>query len=249
MQTKVVTAQSSSDEVAEGATRVGTGDERHEWAEAVRRAEAAAQRAEQGRREHEARREEVARKVDEALRQAEAAVQRAERLRREDDTRREEDDRRAALRAEETARRERQARAIARRLVVATVAASAVIGGLAGRVVYQLSRAPHDDAPAGARATRSTGVPGVDADSNADQALLPMPKGGVPGQSGAPCPEGIDELEGYCWIRYSLTATQVKSGVCETDAVYEPSAGWCRAHHAGYAPYRRPRRRINVVDP
>jgi len=71
-----------------------------------------------------------------------------------------------------------------------------------------------------------------------------MPKGGVPGQRRAPCPQGIDEFESYCWSKWSLTSGQVEAGVCDDPQVYEPSEGWCAEHRAAYRPFyeRRPRR-------
>ncbi|HLL84271.1 MAG TPA: hypothetical protein VK420_16530 [Longimicrobium sp.] len=80
--------------------------------------------------------------------------------------------------------------------------------------------------------------------------LLPMPKGGLPRQRAAPCPQAAEEINGFCWWRVSLTAAQVRDGICDNYEyeIYEPSAGWCRANHAGYIPVRARRRPNNAVD-
>lgn len=77
---------------------------------------------------------------------------------------------------------------------------------------------------------------------------LRMPQGALPGQMATPCPEGADEINGYCWKRWSFTPAQVKEGICD-EAFYEPSEGWCRAHHAGYTPVRHRGQRNNAVEP
>jgi len=77
----------------------------------------------------------------------------------------------------------------------------------------------------------------------------PMPTGGLPRQQSAPCPGGIEEINGYCWKRWPLTSEQVKAGVCDEPDLYEPSAGWCRAHLAGFRPFYGSRRTNNAVDP
>jgi len=251
-------------------------EERREREETVRRSEAAVERMEQLRREEAAQREEADRKREEAVRRAEAAVQRAEQLRGEEEARREEAVRRAASEAEDAAEREKQARAAARRrargLTFANLAASLVFGALAGWFVSELSRAPQD-VRAGEQAVRNSDVAGVDAGSHWEQVppqrvssggldagtefaemlstALPIPKGGISGQVAAPCPEGIEEINGYCWVLTPLTSTQVKLGLCDHDGdLYEPSAGWCRAHSAAYRPYRgKKRKNNNVVDP
>lgn len=66
----------------------------------------------------------------------------------------------------------------------------------------------------------------------------PMPTHPLRKQHAAPCPEGIDEFNGYCWMKLSLTPAQIKAGACEEEGMYEPSPGWCREHNAGYRPYR-----------
>jgi len=168
-----------------------------------------------------------------------------------------------------------QARAAARRraqrLTFANLAALVVLGALAGRLVQEVSRVLQD-ARAGEQTARSIEPPPVDADPHVEQetppeevrsggldagmelaemlaTALPMPKSGLLGQMSAPCPDGIEEINGYCWLLQPLTTTQVKSGVCESEDLYEPSSGWCRAHRAGYRPFRGKRRSNNVVDP
>jgi len=76
---------------------------------------------------------------------------------------------------------------------------------------------------------------------------LPMPAGGLPRQLAAPCPEDIEEINGYCWFKWSLTPGQVKIGACDQPDVYEPSAGWCRAHNAAFLPWYGRRRTNNAV--
>jgi len=243
--------------------------------DAARRAEAAAQRAEQLQREENARRDEDARQREEVLRRAEAVVLRTEQLQREEEARRAEEALRSAREAEEAARREKQARATSRRrgrrLVFATLAASAAFGALSGGLLHELAHEPQD-ARAREQVAASPQRPewnvepdtepaplpeevtsiGLDAGTELAQvfkAALPMPKGGLPDQATAPCPDSIEEHHGYCWLRVPLNAAQVRDGVCESETLYEPSAGWCRAHRAGYQPFRRPGRRNNVVDP
>ena len=77
---------------------------------------------------------------------------------------------------------------------------------------------------------------------------LPMPSKPLSGQLVGPCPEGIDEINGACWVKYALTPAQVKAGVCERDGLYEPSDGWCRTHWAGYRPFHDTRKSRNSVD-
>jgi len=71
----------------------------------------------------------------------------------------------------------------------------------------------------------------------------PMPENGVPGQRRAPCPGSVDVFDGNCWAKVTLSPEQVQDGVCDDPKLYEPSEGWCAAHHAAYRPYlaRRPR--------
>ena len=71
----------------------------------------------------------------------------------------------------------------------------------------------------------------------------PLPKGGVPGQRHAPCPEFADVFDGRCWTKVTLTSEQVRGGVCDDPKFYEPSEGWCVAHHAAYRPLFAPRPR------
>jgi len=78
---------------------------------------------------------------------------------------------------------------------------------------------------------------------------LPFPKTPLPEQLDAPCPEGAEEINGHCWTKFMLTPAQVKGGTCDTARLYEPSNGWCRAHHAGYKPLYATLRKNNSVDP
>ena len=79
---------------------------------------------------------------------------------------------------------------------------------------------------------------------------LPMPKRPLPGQMAAPCPDGADEFEGYCWLKTQLSPDLVDRGACDDPALgfYEPSAGWCRAHRVGYRPLSSTRRHNNTVE-
>ncbi|HLL84270.1 MAG TPA: hypothetical protein VK420_16525 [Longimicrobium sp.] len=263
-------AEASSGEDAASAmpptAQEGTGSELLRFADrsedAARRAEEAAQRVEQLQREVEVRVEEAREQV-EALRRVEAMAQRTEQLRAEDEARRMEEARRAAQAAREaeaaTGRAE-QDRVAAERRVLALLAASLVVGMFGGGLVQLTSQGEWSAASDTGRADSSRDLDSPDLpvepehwsgglDAGTEPAkLLPIPKGGLPGQHAAPCPPGAEEINGFCWWRVSMTAEQVKSGFCEDRGLYEPSAGWCRANHAGYLPVRERRRPNNAVD-
>src|SRR4051794_3354214 len=95
----------------------------------------------------------------------------------------------------------------------------------------------------------SSGLDGGTELTNLVTQALPFPDGPVRQQLAAPCPEGIEEINGYCWLIVNFATVSVKAGACNEDGVYEPSEGWCRAHHAGYRPFRGTRRKNNTVDP
>jgi hypothetical protein len=231
--------------------------------------EEAARRTELLRLEEEARRAEEFRRLQEAVQRAEAAVQRAEQLRQEEDVRRAAQ---ASRMAEEEARfRARRQRAW--RSSVAVVAVLVALGGLAHFIGERSSRPPMEDAraanhqaltpelPDGGTGPSPSEVPppeegttsgGLDAGTAMAELLKgaqPMPTGGLPRQQSAPCPEDIEEFNGYCWLRSPLTPGQVKAGACDEPGLYEPSAGWCRTHKAGFRPWHGPRRINNAVDP
>ena len=90
---------------------------------------------------------------------------------------------------------------------------------------------------------KSQGQDGGSATVNPGIRASPMPKNGVPGQRRAPCPGSVDVFDGNCWGKVTLSPEQVQDGMCDDPKLYEPSEGWCAAHHAAYRPYlaRRPR--------
>jgi len=77
------------------------------------------------------------------------------------------------------------------------------------------------------------------------QATL-MPTSPLPGQLSGSCPDGAEEVNGLCWLKFTLTPAQVKAGGCEASWRYEPSTGWCKAHLVCYEPCFGTRR--NSVD-
>jgi hypothetical protein len=217
----------------------------------------------------EARRAEAVGRFQESLQRAEAAIQRAEELRLEEEAKR-------AAQASRMAEEEARARARRQRswrLGVAAFAALVVLGGLAYLSGQRRSQSSMDDARAENHAvnpekpdggTRSepweapppeegTTSGGLDAGTAMMELLKsaqPMPMvGGLPRQRAAPCPEGIEEYNGFCWSRWSLTPAQVEQGTCEDPVFYEPSPGWCRTHRAGFRPWYGRRRTPNAVDP
>jgi hypothetical protein len=229
----------------------------------------AALRAEQLRLEEEARRAEEVRRIQESVQRAEAAVQRAEQLRLEEEARRAAQ---VSRMAEEEARvRARQQRAW--RLGGAAVAVLVALGGLAHFTRERSPRPPMENAraenhhavtpelpdggtgPSPWEATPPEGAAtsgGLDAGTAMAELLKsaqPMPTGGLPRQQPAPCPAGTEQFNGYCWKRWPLTPELVKAGACDQPDLYEPSAGWCRAHLAGFRPWYEPRRTNRVVDP
>ncbi|HLL56217.1 MAG TPA: hypothetical protein VK447_21820 [Myxococcaceae bacterium] len=230
--------------------------------------EEAARRLELLRLEEERRAEDL-RRLQESLLRAEAALQRAEQLRLEEEARRAAQ---ASRMAEEEVRVRAQ-RQRAWRLGFAVVAALVALGGLADFIRERSSRPPLEDAraenhhavtpesPDGGIGASPWDAPppeegmtsgGSDAGTEMAELLksaLPMPTGGLPRQRAAPCPEDVEEINGYCWTKWSLTPAQVKTGACEDPGMYEPSAGWCRAHKAGFRPWYGPRRINNAVDP
>ncbi len=234
-------------------------------AEEVRRLQESLQRAEAAI----LRAEELAIQRAEELaiqRAEELAIQRAEQLRLEEEAKRAA---RASRMAEEDARARRQR---SWRLGVAALAALMVLGGLAYLSRQRLSQSSMDDARAENHAVtpekpdggtrpepweapppeEETASGGLDAGTAMMKLLKnaqPMPTGGLPHQRAAPCPEGIEEFNGYCWSRSSFTPAQVEQGTCEDPVFYEPSAGWCRAHKAGFRPWYGRRRTPNAVDP
>ena len=232
----------------------------------------AAERVEQLFREAEARRAEEARDREECTRRAEDAAERAEKLCAEQEAQRKAE---AQIQEDAAKRRVSEWRQV-RRLAVATLAASAVLGVLGGAARRGFEAAvpragSGETAQAGNQAIGRREAPPVSPDvvdagppdsgellsSGLDGGTelaklvthaLPFPKGALPQQLATPCPEGAEEINGYCWARFTLTPAQVRSGFCDSIGLYEPSAGWCRAHRAGYRPVRGVRRNSNSVD-
>ena len=224
----------------------------------------------------EARREEEVRRLQESLQRAEAAIQRAEQLaiQRAEQLRLEEEAKHAAQ-ASRMAEEEARARARRQRdwrLGVAALASLVLLGGLAYLSRQRPSQSSTDDARAENHAVtpekpdggtrpepweapppeEETASGGLDAGTAMMKLLKnaqPMPTGGLPHQRAAPCPEGIEEVNGYCWRKFSFTPAQVEQGNCEDPVFYEPSAGWCRTHKAGFRPWYGRRRTPNAVDP
>ncbi|HLL56218.1 MAG TPA: hypothetical protein VK447_21825 [Myxococcaceae bacterium] len=231
--------------------------------------EEAARRLELLRLEEERRAEEL-RRLQESVQRAEAMLQRAEQLRLEEEERR-------AAHASRMAEEEVRARARRQRARWLGLVAAAVLvafGGLAHLVRERSSRPSMEDAQAAKHHAVNPELPdggtepspweasppeggassgGLDAGTALGKLLknaLPMPAGGLPRQQSAPCPEGItEEFNGHCWVRWPLTPELVRAGACDTLGLYEPSAGWCRAHNAGFRPWLEQRRTNNAVDP
>jgi hypothetical protein len=211
----------------------------------------------------------LADRSEDAARRAEEAAQRVEQLQLEVEVRAEERAAQASQEAEAAARQAEQDRVAAerraRRRALAVLAASLAVGMFGGGLVQLTSQGTWFTASDTGRADSSRDdlpdppvdrLPepeqehwsgGLDAGTEPEK-LLPIPKGGLPGQLAAPCPEGAEEINGFCWWRVSITADQAKGGFCEDRGFYEPSAGWCRAHHAGYLPVRSRRRPNNTFD-
>jgi len=93
----------------------------------------------------------------------------------------------------------------------------------------------------------SAGLDGGTALAQLVQQATLMPRSPLPGQRSKPCPGGaVEEVNGHCWLKLSVTPELLKAGACENSSVYEPSTGWCQAHLAFYLPFFDNRR--NAVD-
>ena len=240
--------------------------------EAARCVEQAAERVEQLFREGEARRAEEALNQEERTRRSEVATERAEKLCVEQETRRKAE----AQTMEDAAKLRVSERRQVRRLAVATLAASTVLGVLGGAAAgveaavrrVGLAEMAHADLQDNARHETPPADHGfvVEGSPDSEEMLsagldggteltrlatqaLPFPKGALPQQLASPCPEATEEINGYCWSRLMLTPTQVKSGACDYLRMYEPSDGWCRANRAGYKPVYATRKKNNAVEP
>jgi len=98
----------------------------------------------------------------------------------------------------------------------------------------------------GAPGLVSAGLDGGTAMAQLVQQATLMPKSPLPGQRSAPCPTGVEAVNGLCWLKLTVTPMLLKRGACENAAHYEPSEGWCQAHLAFYYPFFDTQR--NAVD-
>lgn len=267
-----------AEETARRAEQLALGWEarRVEMGETVRRVEEAAARAEQLRADDEARLAQAARRQEEGRQRVEGAAARAEdAATRAEQTQAALAD--EAQNREQAAKDVERRRALehrrVKRLLVTTVIASVVlsVGGVGAIVMLWLppqaelvrmaqgtnfGPGAHEPLPAeresageeGEDEALSAGLDGGTQLTKLVNQALPMPKGALHGQLTAPCPDDVDEINGLCWGKVTLTPTQVKRGACDSLRLYEPSEGWCRANHAGYRPWFGSRKN-NSVEP
>jgi len=118
--------------------------------------------------------------------------------------------------------------------MVATVAGLFLAVGLGS---LALPGKPGSTFPLDTLTSTGANLPGPKVGNLVATTLL-IPNGpAVPFHRAAPCPDGIEVFNGYCWGQLKLSSEQTKGGSCNSLSLYEPSKGWCRAHQAGYLPF------------